>query len=181
MKERRLCASARVARFTPWLQLLALAVAGFSAVGCPGKLDNPGDFSNPLGDGGGTDGTAGTGGVRCNIDPNQVPAQIFQPSCATSACHDASNPAGELDLASPGLPSRLIDVPSSQCPQYNRIDRSAPENSLLIDKLTKTIPVCGDPMPFGGKLPADQIQCVRDWVNLVLGGSGDAATDATTD
>jgi hypothetical protein len=170
-----------VARFTPWLQLLVLAVAGFCAVGCPGKLDNPGDFSNPLGDGGGSGGSGGSSGVRCNIDPSQVPAQIFQPSCATSACHDASNPAGELDMVSPDLTSRLIDVPSSQCPQYNRIDRAAPESSLLIDKLVKAVPVCGDRMPFGGTLPPDQIQCVRDWINLVLGGSGDASTDATTD
>src|SRR5215510_10898765 len=84
MKERRLRARASVARITSATPLLVLAIAALCAVGCPGTLDNPGQFSNDSG-GGDSPGTGGSSGVRCNIDPNQVPAQIFTPTCATSS------------------------------------------------------------------------------------------------
>ena len=185
MRKHRLLALAGVARRAAWSIALS-ASASAAVVGCPGTLENPSQYSEPVTDGSGGSagaaGSAGTGGgtAQCNIPIADVPEQLIRMKCATSSCHDASNPAGELDMISPDVASRLVDQPSSQCPAEVLVDRDTPDNSLLLDKVTSTLPRCGDRMPLGGSLPAEEIACVRDWIDVLIGGGGqtDAATDS---
>lgn len=188
MRTQRLLAPASVARRAVWQLVAVSAIAGALLVGCPGSLDNPSQFSEGVGDGSAGTGGGGSGGsggspVECDIPVAMVPEQLFTPTCATSSCHDTSMPAGELDLISPDLPSRLLDQPSSQCPVEILVDSATPENSLLLDKVTNAAPGCGDRMPLGGSLPPEEIACVRAWIELITGGGGqpDAATDSAGD
>jgi hypothetical protein len=173
------------ARRSAWCVALSVSAA-LPLVGCPGSLDNPGQYSEGVGDGsGGSSGSSGSGGsgggmVQCNIPVADVPEQLIRGSCATSSCHDASNPAGELDLSPAGIEERLIDKASTQCPAEVLVDSANPENSLMLEKVSSAMPGCGDRMPFGGSLPPEEIACVREWINLITGGGGqtDAATDS---
>jgi hypothetical protein len=177
MPKERALARASVAPHASWWRVVATSViAGFSVVACPGTLDNPGDFADS---GGGGEG----GGIRCNLTVADVPNTLFRTSCGTSSCHDATAPAAELDLVTDGVQTRLLDVPSTQCGSFLLIDRTTPESSLIIDKVTNSIPNCGDRMPLGlsGGLPPESIACVREWVDLVVGGGSDGGSDAATD
>jgi hypothetical protein len=127
------------------------------AVGCAGELENPERFA------------------AC--PPGQV-EQIFVNSCAGSGCHGAENPGADLDLVSPDVEARLIGEPSSTefCEGRLRIDPMAtdPMDHLLLDKLQAT-PSCGGRMPFGTEtLSAAEQECMRRWVDDLLGAGGDS-------
>jgi hypothetical protein len=185
MRTHRLLALASVTR--RFSRCVALSViAGASLAGCPGSLDNPGQYSEGVGDGsagtgGSGDGSGGSGGgtAQCNIAAADVPEQLIRMKCATSSCHDASNPAGELDLFSAGVEGRLLDQDST-CPGEVLVDTTNPENSFLLEKVNSATPACGgERMPLGSSLPPEEIACVRDWINLMVGGGQtDAATDS---
>jgi hypothetical protein len=187
MRTNRLLALASVARRS--VGCVALSVIGGACLaGCPGTLDNPGQYSEGVdgssgasGSGGG-DGSGGSGGstVQCNIAAADVPEQLIRVKCATSSCHDVSNPAGELDLISPGVETRLRDQPSSQCPAETLVDTSDIANSFMLEKVSRQPDTCGERMPLGGTLPPEEIACVRAWIELIAGGGGqtDAATDS---
>jgi hypothetical protein len=155
---------------TPRIAVCLLAPClGFTFVGCPGELENPERF----------------GPATCPA-PLDVPTAIFLRSCADRLCHDSTEPAAELDLSGSDVLDQLIDVPSSQCADWLRIDSELPEESLLLEKLEETFPSCGDRMPLGERLPATELACVRDWVFSVVGkgdagGLPDASDDASTD
>ena len=142
-----------------------LIVAALLLYSCPGTLDNPDDF--------------GDGGIcRKAID---VPNDLFIPTCANAICHDAVEPAGELDLATAdGLIAELVGHPASGCAERLRIDPVAPEKSLLLEKLSVDRPECGERMPLGDKLPLDTIACVRDWI-IEVSRNAPVADASTTD
>lgn len=128
--------------------LVPVAAMIAALAGCPGSLKDPGRFSRS----------------ECPPDFDPVRA-IFATSCGTSACHEGDSPAAELDLVSPGVAGRLVDVPSTDdCAGALRIDSADPTASLLLDKLTET-PECGDPMPqVGPRVSGQDLACLREWV-----------------
>jgi hypothetical protein len=148
-------------------------------VGCPGSLQNPERFEGGVGPG------------ECDAE------MILVQSCGTNpVCHDADTPQAGLDMASPDVASRLIDVAPSLCAMENvYIDSADPSASFLLAKINPS-PGCGEQMPpaSSGETPltAEEIQCITDWVNDITGGSGgdagmddggamDAAADASDD
>lgn len=130
----------------------ALAIAAaLVAAGCAGELEDPERFAD--------------------CAPGYV-EQLFQTACG-GACHAGDEPAAGLDLVSPGVEDRLIDVVSTTETCGGRplvaSDGMAPEDHLLLDKLAET-PSCGGRMPFGGELlPSRDVECVRRWVDETLG------------
>lgn len=126
------------------------------------------------GDGGEGSGTTGEG--RCaELD---VP-QLFVDKCSTAACHEGSAPAAALDLVAPGLETRIVLQPATQCAGVVA-DPSDPEGSVLVEKLRPN-PSCGVVMPLGMEpLPEEDVQCVVEWVSgLVPPGPGDGTTGTT--
>ena len=152
--------------------LLLLAAVALS--GCPGTLDNPEDFRE-----GGSSGGGGSCPPGTNVETD-ILGKATGSGCATKICHDAQDPAGNLDLASPGLASRLLDQTSTStdCSGHVLVDSANPSQSLLLEKLATPAP-CGDPMPLTGSLTAQEKACITEHVNG-LTGSGqpqDAGTD----
>jgi hypothetical protein len=139
---------------------LGLCAAAVLLTACPGSLSNPDGF--------------GDGGVVVK-DAETILAQ----SCGTTGCHDdtAQAQAG-LDLISPNVESRVVDVNATGigCTSRIMVIAGDPDSSYLMDKVRATPGICGLQMPVVGNLPADEIEVLRQWI-VDLGGSSGAMLD----
>jgi hypothetical protein len=143
--------------------LVALLLAG-----CPGSLENKERFLSDA-------------ALACS-EPVDVPTEVFKQDCNNAICHDSEQPAGGLDLESPGVLGRLVGVPGTECTGQLRIVPADPDRSLLVDKLAAESPRCGDRMPFGNPLPPSVGECIRQWVHLVARTEVDSGlVDASAD
>jgi hypothetical protein len=135
---------------------LTISGLGLMAVlaGCPGTLSDPGAFAD-----------AGS-----EIKDAET---ILAESCGTTGCHDSSNQAqAGLDLISPGVESRVVDVNASTPPCTDRILVVAgdPDQSYLLDKVINALGICGTKMPIVGDLEQEEIDVIEQWI-IDLGGS----------
>ena len=161
------------------LTLVLMASLTASLGACPGRLENPEDFvgSSP-------DGAIAT----CTIGVSAVEAQLIRPRCATANCHDRAGHAGGLDLETPGLAARLLNVRSSMCAGRVLVDPASPAAGYFVEKLSAS-PRCGGRMPLGAPaLSAGELTCVRGWLATLTVDAGtpmdvprDTGTDATAD
>jgi hypothetical protein len=147
-----------VARSFIAVSLFAMAAL---ATGCPGEIADPSAFLDPPADAG------------CD-----APGTVFTPVCGV--CHHAQpGELGELDLTSPSLESRIVNVTSAECGPAILVVPGQPANSFLYDKISSATPTCGAQMPQTGSLTPSQIQCVSSWITaLAPAGSTDAGMDA---
>jgi hypothetical protein len=111
---------------------------------------------------------AADSGGACN-----APSDVFPVTCASIVCHEGN--ANKLDLLSPGVEQRLLDVPAMgvHCGKTGMklVDSASPEQSLILQKLT-TSPPCGSPMPLGSGpsgLKPEQLTCIHDYVFKLAG------------
>jgi hypothetical protein len=102
--------------------------------------------------------------------------QLFVDKCSTAACHEGTAPAASLDLVAPGLETRIVLQPATQCAGVVA-DPSDPEGSVLVEKLRPN-PSCGVLMPLGMEaLPEEDVQCIVEWISgLVPPGPDDGTT-----
>jgi hypothetical protein len=126
---------------------------------CAGSLDQPERFAYL-----GAPPDAGTT-VPPDDDGGCDPvADIFPPSCTTSACHSAQSQQGNLDLESPGLPQRLVNKAAHGGPGL-LIDPKDPAQSVLLLKVTDNPPFQFQ-MPLGlDPLSKDEFACLQAWVD----------------
>ncbi len=142
-----------------------LALLGFCmalGTGCAGNLDNPEAFSGFEGFGGtgGTGGTGGSGFVGPTIE------EVMEESCGNVGCHSAQAPAGGLDLVSPNLEGRLVDVVSTNpsCSDQLLVIPGDPDESYLLKKVNDTPDICGLAMPPGISLSVDDTAAIERWI-----------------
>ncbi|MGB5809483.1 MAG: hypothetical protein WBG86_03070 [Polyangiales bacterium] len=123
--------------------------------GCAGTLDNPDDFI----------GGAGGSGSGPTVQ------EVFLDSCGTSVCHDADAPASGLDLVSPNVEARTVEVNSTvpSCSSEVLVIVGDPDESYLMKKIMNAPGICGGQMPIGTILDEADTQVIRDWI-LDLGG-----------
>lgn len=124
----------------------------------------PGDLTGEFGD----------GGVELK-DAETILAE----SCGTMGCHDDSTQAqAGLDLLSPGVESRVVDVNAIGLGCNDRILVVAgdPNTSYLLEKVLNIPGICDNQMPPVGSLPADEIEVLRQWI-LDLGDPSTALVD----
>jgi hypothetical protein len=98
-------------------------------------------------------------------DPVEITAQILQPKCG--ACHGSSTKAGGLDLVTPGVKMRLIDIPSTICSDQQLVTMTPQVGGYFFDKLETAVAGCGDRMPAGGLpwLTPTEVACLKVWIN----------------
>ncbi len=138
--------------------IVLLAGAAPFAGACAGTLDDPAAFAP-----GGDDGGASSSPDATSICAD-VPTTLFANTCGTAACHSATLKTEGLDLVSPGLASRLVDVPSMEEPSVALIDPADPDQSYLLTKLRPNPPF-GAQMPYlETALSASEIACVEQWI-----------------
>ena len=134
------------------LTMLGLCAA-LVLTGCAGNLSDPAAFAD--------------GGVELK-DAETILAE----SCGTTGCHDDSPQAQQgLDLLSPGVENRVVDVNAvaTGCTDRILVIAGDPDNSYLISKLG-AVEICGTQMPLLQSLPQDEIDTLRQWV-IDLGDS----------
>jgi hypothetical protein len=187
-------------RGSAWDRLQRLTLAGFGVLGtvallglaaCPADLANPSDYDHPGsltpgGSGGAMAGGAGAGGAGTGGAGTAQPGlgvattcltTIFAKSCGIPACHLApATLAAHLDLSSPNVNTRLIDVaathegamPNTGCVASQKlIDSTSPDQSWLVQKLTTDGTTCGYQMPIGTPLSATDIACFTKYAQDV--------------
>jgi hypothetical protein len=99
-----------------------------------------------------------------------IAATVFAPSCATAACHAAEAPAVGLDLASPGVATRLVGAQAASCDRL-LVAPGNPEASFLLDKIREVQPACGTRMPpAGAALDEASIACIESWIAALPAG-----------
>jgi hypothetical protein len=104
------------------------------------------------------------------VDPTcqNVPRKVIANNCIGGICHDSNGPpAGGVDLMSPCVADRLVNV-KSRCQDLLLIDTAHPAQSLMFDKLNSAKAKCGETMPFAGHLPPDELSCINAWLNAVI-------------
>lgn len=95
---------------------------------------------------------------------------IFTSSCALSGCHNAGSARGGLILVSGQSYGNLVNVDATNEPNRKRVLPNDADNSYLIIKLEGRQTV-GSRMPPSGALAGNQIQTIKNWINL--GASND--------
>ena len=134
-------------RLRPCLPSLLLLLLLLTTTGCPGRLEDPERFE---GDGAGV----------CTLD---VERTLLPTSCGGGGCHGSSNPAGKLDLESPGVAQRLVNV-TSGCEGKPLVGAN---DSYLLEKLHPQ-PSCGALMPVGTPLTAYERACIEQYVQDLM-------------
>jgi len=114
------------------------------------------------------------GQVQCDgecidaIEPTLTAIQtdVFNISCAASACHDADLPQADLDLSTvDASEADLIDVDSVQVDGM-RVVTGDSANSYIMNKLLgQDIPQPYLQMPIGGTLCAPKVDVIREWID----------------
>ena len=94
---------------------------------------------------------------------------ILQPSCATSVCHGTAGTvaSGNLDLSTSATAhAAMVGVMANSAACGTRIVAGNPDTSFLIQKLdgTQSTATCGQRMPVGVPLSAEQIALFRTWI-----------------
>jgi hypothetical protein len=156
--------------------VLAIAACGTDVSSTP----NDQDSTNP---------DAGTGGSMHvadampippdGIPPNLTPCeeavyhsdltwiqdQIFNVSC-TTMCHGDASPAAQLSLKPGEARAALVNVRSTQFPDWTRVVPGSPAQSMLLVQLGgEPGPALEGTMPWGQpKLCDEKIDTVRRWI-----------------
>jgi hypothetical protein len=94
---------------------------------------------------------------------------IVQRGCnGGTTCH-SSMLAGQLQMSTAAQAySSLVSAPAlgTACSATGllRVAPGDPDNSLLVQKLEAAMPICGQHMPPGGTVPAEQLVQLRMWI-----------------
>ena len=175
-----------------WNRLLVLCLVGCMWIGCGDDGDSTGDTGNSnAGDGDGD----GDGDMDVEPPVEHLPCdgavcfqQIYDEilhntnayGCDTPFCHGAGN-GGLWMLDMPTTYEELVTVPAAgesiatlpACSETDlvRVVPGDAEASLLFQKVTEAMPVCGDRMPLDPMmaLSDEHVELLRTWID---GGAG---------
>jgi|WetSurMetagenome_2_1015567.scaffolds.fasta_scaffold84877_2 hypothetical protein len=88
---------------------------------------------------------------------------LFTKKCANTSCHGADK-SGGMQLTKGMAYANIVNVKSTEEPQFMRVKPGAPDSSYLVLKIEGHQKV-GMRMPLvGGPLSDKQIQIVRSWI-----------------
>ena len=161
--------------------------AAGAAAGAGAPAAGSGGTSAAAPDAGMADGGAGMPAVACRVpddlplidadadgglapDCHDVPRTIITGNCIGWCHHNRPGPSGGLNLMSPCVADRLLDV-RSRCEGLLLVDSAHPERSFILDKLESEKPRCGASMPDGYHLPPHQQACMNAWVHAIIRAS----------
>jgi hypothetical protein len=139
------------------LMVVAIAALALSLSGCKKN-------------GGSSGGQASSSAAKTAADPppaiakfNENVQPLLTKKCAHPSCHGAAKSAG-LQMSSGVAYENLVNVKSSEEPQFVRIKPGDPDSSYLVMKIEGKQQV-GSRMPLtGGYLKTQDIQMIRTWV-----------------
>jgi hypothetical protein len=96
---------------------------------------------------------------------SSIQGNIFDQRCALSGCHVGSAAPFGLDLSEGKSFGNLVNVPSGEVTNLDRVEPGDPDRSYLMIKIEGGPGMVGQRMPFGqDPLSAEEIQAIRDWI-----------------
>lgn len=103
------------------------------------------------------------------VDPtlSSIQSNIFTTTCATSQCHDSTNPARNLDLSAGQSFGELVNVASTDIPDLLLVAPGKPDSSYLVWKIENNPNIEGQRMPRGtgaAALSTTRINVIRTWI-----------------
>jgi hypothetical protein len=145
---------------------------------CAGTLEDPERFAPPsAGPGPATtyDGGDATPEAAAAAACPDIPTTLFVPRCGTAGCHGATNSADGLDLVSPNVAARVVNVPAASGGVI--VDPAHPDQSVLYQRIA---PGAASPMPPSGPaVEGATVACVLSWASsLSAPDAGPPASDA---
>ena len=94
---------------------------------------------------------------------NQI-QPIFDSNCAVTGCHAGSTPQDGMSLVAGQSYANLVNIPSIEVSNYDRVKPFYPDSSYLYFKITGNS-IAGPRMPYlRPPLPDSLIQTVRTWI-----------------
>lgn len=93
----------------------------------------------------------------------EVQDRIFMPSCALSGCHGNGSASAGMNLDPGNAYGNIVDVPSSERPELDRVEPGDPDASYMYLKVT------GDPSISGGRMPLGRDPLSQELVDLLRG------------
>jgi len=100
-------------------------------------------------------------GKSLSFATNVLPI-LQKATCSNGYCHGSGR--GGLKLTGTAADLQQFVGVSSKSGAWKRVVPGDPAKSLLYEKLSKETPAEGDRMPPRGKLTAEDIQVVHDWI-----------------
>jgi hypothetical protein len=96
---------------------------------------------------------------------SSIQENVFSPSCALSGCHAGPNPQQGMDLSAGAAHDNIVNVPSNEQPDLDRVEPGQPDASYLIHKIEGRATIVGQRMPLGREpLSQDEIDALRAWI-----------------
>ena len=93
-----------------------------------------------------------------------ISSEFFEQFC--TSCHGGVSPAKGLDLSGEDAYELLVDVPSIQRPELDRVTPGDADNSYLIIKLEGGPNMAGSRMPRSRPArPQEEIDTIRMWID----------------
>lgn len=144
-------------------------IVAAACAGCAGNGDGLDQNGQPIGSDGST-------GGAISADFESIQENVFTPIC--SKCHiGASAPEG-LQLDAAHSYNLLVDVPSVEQPDLDRVKPGDPDDSYMVRKIEGLAGIDGGQMPLGeAPLPQATIDAIRQWIT---NGAPNAASAAAT-
>ena len=102
-------------------------------------------------------------GPPCPTTIDEVASQVFEVSCVTLGCHNASDRAAGLNLQASSLELELYGKEAALCSGEVRVVPGDSASSHLVDRLRGT--GCGAQMPVVEPLPDETIDCIAAWID----------------
>lgn len=91
---------------------------------------------------------------------------FFTPTCDSFGCHNADSASAGLVLAAGMSFAELVNEPSSQRSDLDRVEPGDPENSYIVKKLRGDGDINGQRMPEGGPFLSDaELARVSSWIS----------------
>ena len=101
------------------------------------------------------------------IEPTltSIQTSVFTPSCALPGCHAPPSPQRGMDLSEGMAHANVVNVPSGEQPQLNRVTPANPNDSYLYMKVTGDPRILGSRMPRGAApLTSEALEAIRSWI-----------------
>lgn len=107
------------------------------------------------------------GGAQGTATLSELQRDILTPRCVNFGCHNVDSGSAGLVLEAGRSYVELVNEPSSQRSQFDRVEPGDPESSYIVKKLRGDSDIGGDRMPADGPpyLTDAQIARVISWIN----------------
>lgn len=96
---------------------------------------------------------------------SSIQSNVLTNSCALSGCHTGPDPQQGMNLSAGQTHDNVVNVPSNERPELDRVEPGNPDASYLVHKIEGRAGIVGQRMPLGrSPLSQQEIDAIRQWI-----------------